>query len=122
MPTQPAKGAHRVTRAARPGGIAGGAVIANARENLGIPYVWGGGSRAGFDCSGFTQYVLRAAGKTIPRTAEAQRRAASRVNGPRPGDLVFFGAPAHHVGIYAGDGKATQKAAIWSSNATYGRF
>lgn len=106
-------------------------VIDHARANLGIPYVWGGSTRAGFDCSGYTKYVFRAAGKSIPRTAESQRRAARRVSEPRPGDLVFIGFPAHHVGIYAGEGKmyhspragkVTQKAKIWSKNVSYGRF
>lgn len=113
------------------GSVSTSGVIAGARANLGIPYVWGGSTPAGFDCSGYTRYVYASAGKRIPRTAEAQRRASQKVSDPRPGDLVFFGAPAHHVGIYAGagkmyhsprTGKVTQKATIWSKNVTYGRF
>ena len=67
---------------------------------------------------------------SLPRTAEAQRAAATPVSNPQPGDLVFFGAPAFHVGIYAGNGmmwdsprtgKATGQRSIWSSNVSYGR-
>ncbi len=64
-------------------------VVNIARSLLGIAYVYGGETPAGFDCSGFTQYVYRKAGVTIPRTASAQQRAATRVSSPKPGDLVF---------------------------------
>ena len=87
---------------------------------------------AGFDCSGFTSYVYRQVGKSIPRTAEAQRAASSKVSNPVPGDLIFFGYPAYHVGIYAGGnmmydsprtGKTTGLHVIWTqSNVSYGRF
>lgn len=80
-------------------------VVNIARTLLGIPYVYGGTSPSGFDCSGFTQYVFRKAGVSIPRTASAQQRAATPVSNPRPGDLVFYGSPAWHVGIYTGNGK-----------------
>jgi cell wall-associated NlpC family hydrolase len=105
-------------------------VLGIAAGLAGIPYVYGGTTPAGFDCSGYTQYVFARAGKSLPRTAEAQRQAATRVSNPQPGDLVFFGAPAFHVGIYAGNGmmwdsprtgKATAKRSIWSSNVSYGR-
>ncbi|HQV84181.1 MAG TPA: C40 family peptidase, partial [Ornithinibacter sp.] len=79
-------------------------VVNIARGLLGIPYVYGGSTPSGFDCSGFTQYVFRKAGISIPRTASAQQRAATRVSNPEPGDLVFFGSPAWHVGIYTGNG------------------
>ena len=99
---------------------------------LGTPYVWAGTTPAGFDCSGFTSYVYRLAGKSLPRTAEAQRAASSKVSNPAPGDLIFFGYPAYHVGIYAGGGmmydsprtgKTTGLHAIWTqSGVSYGRF
>ena len=79
-------------------------VVNIARGLLGIPYVYGGASPSGFDCSGFTQYVFGKAGISIPRTASAQQHAATRVSNPKPGDLVFFGSPAYHVGIYTGNG------------------
>jgi len=105
-------------------------VLGIAESLSGIPYVWGGTSTRGFDCSGYTQHVFRKAGVSLPRTAAQQQRATTRVRDPRPGDLVFFGSPAHHVGIYAGDGKmydaprtgrTTGLHRIWSSNVTYGR-
>ncbi|WP_226346268.1 C40 family peptidase [Agilicoccus flavus] len=103
---------------------------ATAAGLSGIRYRWGGTSTKGFDCSGFTQHVYGRVGVELPRTAAAQQRFAKKTNDPRPGDLVFFGRPAHHVGIYAGKGKMydaprtgkhTGLHRIWSPNATYGR-
>jgi cell wall-associated NlpC family hydrolase len=105
-------------------------VVAIARGLLGIPYVYGGTTPAGFDCSGFTSYVFRQAGISLPRTASAQKAASTPVSNPRPGDLVFFGSPVHHVGIYTGNGmmidsprtgKSTAERPIWTSNVAYGR-
>ena len=90
---------------------AGDAIVAKAKQYLGVPYVWGGSSPSGFDCSGFTQYVMRTCGYTINRTATRQLEngtAVSRSN-LKPGDLVFFertynvDAPVSHVGIYIGN-------------------
>ena len=106
-------------------------VVNIARTLLGIPYVYGGSSPSGFDCSGFTQYVFGKAGISIPRTASAQQDAATPVSDPKPGDLVFFGSPAWHVGIYTGhgmmidsprSGKSTSERAIFSGVSGYGRF
>lgn len=106
-------------------------VVNIARTLLGIPYVYGGSSPSGFDCSGFTQYVFRKAGVSVPRTASAQQRAATPVSSPKPGDLVFFGSPAWHVGIYTGPGmmidspkpgKSTSERDIFSGVSGYGRF
>ncbi len=80
-------------------------VVAIARQYIGVPYVYGGSSPSGFDCSGFTSYVFAKVGKSLPRTAAAQQAAARRVSQPQPGDLVFFGSPAYHVGIYVGNGQ-----------------
>ncbi|WP_052466569.1 C40 family peptidase [Mobilicoccus massiliensis] len=105
-------------------------VVGIAAGLSGIPYRWGGTSTRGFDCSGFTRHVFRKAGVSLPRTAAAQQRAVRRVRDPKPGDLVFFGSPAHHVGIYAGSGRmydsprtgrTTGLHKIWSSRVTYGR-
>jgi len=79
-------------------------VLGIAASLAGIYYVYGGTTTAGFDCSGYTQYVFAKVGVSLPRTAEEQRQATTPVTNPQPGDLVFFGAPAHHVGIYAGNG------------------
>jgi len=83
-----------------------------AASLAGIPYNFGGTTTAGFDCSGYTQYVFGQLGITLPRTAEDQRQAATPVSTPKVGDLVFFGTPAYHVGIYAGNGK------MWDSPRT----
>jgi cell wall-associated NlpC family hydrolase len=105
-------------------------VIGIAASLAGIYYVYGGTTTAGFDCSGYTQYVFRKMGISLPRTAEAQRQAVTRVTTPQVGDLVFFGSPAYHVGIYAGhgmmwdsphSGSAVALRSIWTSRATYGR-
>jgi peptidoglycan DL-endopeptidase CwlO len=105
-------------------------VLRIAASLAGIYYVYGGTTTRGFDCSGFTQYVFARRGVDLPRTAEQQRRAVRKVTSPRPGDLVFFGAPAYHVGIYAGHGtmwdsprtgRAISLRAIWTSSVTYGR-
>lgn len=82
-------------------------IVPYARRFLGVPYRWGGSSPSGFDCSGFTSYVYRnAAGVSIPRTSRAQSRFGQPVSRAHlmPGDLVFFGSPVHHVGIYVGGG------------------
>ena len=79
-------------------------VIAIAKQYIGTPYVYGGSTPSGFDCSGFTQYVFAKAGKSLPRVTTAQQAAATPVSNPQPGDLVFFGSPSWHVGIYLGDG------------------
>jgi peptidoglycan DL-endopeptidase CwlO len=107
-----------------------GGVIGIAASLAGIPYVYGGTTTAGFDCSGYTQYVFAKLGITLPRTAEDQRQAVTAVSNPQPGDLVFFGSPASHVGIYAGNnmmwnsphsGAVVALQSIWSSTVTYGR-
>jgi cell wall-associated NlpC family hydrolase len=81
-------------------------VLAYASNFLGIPYVWGGTSPSGFDCSGFTQYVFAHFGVNLPRVSEDQQNVGTFVSRAnlQPGDLVFFGTPAHHVGIYIGGG------------------
>jgi len=82
-------------------------VIANAKQYLGVPYVWGGSTPSGFDCSGFVSYVYRSVGISLPRTSRAQQNVGTRVSlsQVQPGDLVFQGSPAYHVGIYIGGGQ-----------------
>ena len=107
-----------------------GSILSIAASLAGIYYVYGGTTPAGFDCSGYTQYVFAKVGITLPRTSEAQQAAATAVSNPQPGDLVFFGSPAYHVGINAGNGMmwasphtgaAISLQAVYSSSATYGR-
>jgi len=137
---QPSRSSRRTSPVAADSGNDSGAtqerpassgVLGVAASLTGISYVYGGTTPAGFDCSGYTQWVFGKAGTSLPRTAEAQRQAATPVSDPQPGDLVFFGAPAFHVGIYAGGGmmydsprtgRTTGRHSIWSSNVTYGRF
>ena len=79
-----------------------------ACDYIGTPYVYGGSSPSGFDCSGFTSYVYRQLGISLPRIADSQRGAGSYVSSDEleSGDLVFFGSGgyANHVGMYVGDG------------------
>ncbi|MFJ7724975.1 NlpC/P60 family protein [Neobacillus sp. NPDC097160] len=83
------------------------AVIAYAKQFLGVPYVWGGTTPNGFDCSGFTSYVYRAVGINLPRVSRDQQNVGTRISPSQvqPGDLVFRGSPAHHVGIFIGNGQ-----------------
>lgn len=90
-------------------------LIAKAEQYLGTPYVWGGYSPSGFDCSGFVSYVVNncGAGFSFGRlTAESWRQQCSIISASqaRPGDLIFFQGTyntsgASHIGIYLGDGK-----------------
>jgi cell wall-associated NlpC family hydrolase len=88
----------------------GARIIAEARKFVGnTPYVWGGTTPRGFDCSGYAQYVYKHAGAPrLPRTAEQQRRRDRRIPRrlARPGDEVFYlsHGSAYHVAIYAGHG------------------
>ena len=82
----------------------------HALSLLGVPYVFGGTSRDGFDCSGYTQYVFKGSGTYLPRTASEQFKVGSSVtqNQLQAGDLVFFStytSGASHVGIYIGGGR-----------------
>ena len=90
-------------------GDLGAQAVASARQYIGVPYVWGGEDpRTGVDCSGLVQYVYGKLGIKLPRVSQDQAHVGRKVDSlsqARPGDLVFFGEPAHHVGIYVGDGK-----------------
>ena len=92
-------------KADRPQRVASGGVLDVAASLTGIPYVYGGSTPAGFDCSGFTQYVFAQVGISLGRTTYAQYAQTYAVSDPRPGDLVFYGGSSPwHVGIYAGNG------------------
>jgi cell wall-associated NlpC family hydrolase len=110
-------------------------VLREAAKLKGIPYVWGGTTTRGFDCSGYTGYVYKMAGKTLPRTSRQQYSAIQHISrtAAKPGDLVFFksgGGTVYHVGIYAGGnmlwhssrpGRPVAKATIWTSSVYFGR-
>lgn len=85
------------------------ALTKSALRFLGVPYVFGGTSTSGFDCSGYVQHVFAMLGVSLPRTADAQYYAGRpTAGGMRPGDLVFFQTyepGPSHVGIYLGNGQ-----------------
>lgn len=93
-----------------PKGSSSSSVVSNATKYLGVPYVWGGGSPSGFDCSGFTQYVYQETyGINIGSWTGAQQYAGERVSvsNARPGDLLMWGkgSSTSHVAIYIGNGQ-----------------
>jgi cell wall-associated NlpC family hydrolase len=112
----------------------GSSVLAIAARYVGTPYVYGGTTPRGFDCSGYVRYVYGQLGVSLPRTANAQMLATKRISRSeaKPGDLVFFvsGGRAYHDGIYAGNGmiydaprsgKTVSKRAIWDATIVFGR-
>lgn len=93
---------------------AGSSIVAIAKQFLGCPYVYGASGPNAFDCSGFTSYVYRQVGISIPHGATSQYRGGTPVSREniQPGDLVFIADPAYcagypisHVGIYIGNGQ-----------------
>lgn len=84
------------------------ALIAEGKKYIGVPYVWGGTTPSGFDCSGFLNYVYKTQGISLPRTVAAIWDSAKPVAAPQKGDIVFFttytSGPSH-AGIYLGDNK-----------------
>ncbi len=92
-----------------PPGSGHSSAVAIAQRYLGVPYVWGGASPSGFDCSGLVMYVYAQLGISLPHSAAMQYGYGTHLSRDQlaPGDLVFFGysaASIHHVGIYAGGG------------------
>lgn len=85
-----------------------GSVVSIAHSLTGTPYSYSGTTPAAFDCSGFTSYVFKQAGRSLPRTAAGQYSATTRISQSqaKPGDLIFFsqGGGIDHVGIYLGGG------------------
>jgi peptidoglycan DL-endopeptidase CwlO len=85
--------------------ISSNSIVAYASNFLGTQYEWGGNGPGTFDCSGFVKYVYAHFGVSLPRVASDQQQVGQAVSSGelQPGDLVFFGYPAHHVGIYVGN-------------------
>ncbi|MCU1589435.1 MAG: hypothetical protein JWP11_691 [Frankiales bacterium] len=84
-----------------------GAAVAEAYNKLGSPYEWAAAGPSRFDCSGLTMWVWARGGVSLPHSAAAQYDSIQHVaqSDVQPGDLVFFGSPIHHVGIYIGGGQ-----------------
>lgn len=80
-------------------------VLAAAQTWIGVPYEFGGNTRHGIDCSGFTLQVFATVGVHLPRVSYLQAKRGRRTTSPQPGDLVAFGRPVEHVGIYLGNGQ-----------------
>jgi gamma-D-glutamyl-L-lysine dipeptidyl-peptidase len=93
-------------------GHIGREIVEQGKRFLDLPYLWGGMSSYGYDCSGFTYNMHRYVGISIPRDASDQAKQGTRIEREQlePGDLLFFAyeegkGAIHHVGIYAGDGR-----------------
>ena len=86
-------------------------IIATAKSFIGVPYLWGGTTPAGFDCSGFTQYVMAKNGISLLRVSIDQSKNGNEVaySDLKPGNLMFFDMTENgvvsHVGIYLGNGQ-----------------
>lgn len=82
-------------------------VISSAQSKIGSPYVWGATGPSSFDCSGLMQYAFSSAGVSLPRVSADQAKVGSYVSRSdlKPGDMVFWGEPVHHVGLYVGNGE-----------------
>lgn len=85
----------------------GNAAVSFALAQLGDSYAYGGTGPSSWDCSGLTQAALKAAGKSAPRTSQAQASGGQQVSlsQAQPGDLVVYYSGASHIGIYIGDGQ-----------------
>jgi len=83
-----------------------GSPVETALGYHGVPYLWGGESPRGFDCSGLVLYVMKQHGVSLPHYSGSQFQMGERVAPAdlQPGDAVFFGSPIHHVGMYVGAG------------------
>jgi len=110
-----------------PASAYGSTIVSIAARYVGVPYVYGGTTPDGFDCSGFTSYVYAQVGISLPRTSSAQGSVGTKVSRDQaqPGDLIW--TPGH-IAIYAGDnmmidaprpGKTVQFRQIWQSNPTF---
>lgn len=102
-----------------------GPILLTAEKYIGTPYVWGGESPAGFDCSGFVQHVYAENGVALPRTVDGLHNVGTVTTTPQPGDLVLTSS---HVALYVAPGwqidsprpgKTVQIRPIWQKNPIY---
>jgi len=104
---KPVKNSNPINKISPGGNFSNNDVLGYATQFLGTPYLWGGTTPAGFDCSGFTQYVYSHFGVSLGRTTYDQINDGPSISKSdlKPGDLVFFGTidNPHHMGIYMGD-------------------
>ncbi|MDX6453769.1 MAG: gamma-D-glutamyl-L-lysine dipeptidyl-peptidase [Gaiellaceae bacterium] len=84
---------------------ASGSPVDVARSYLGVPYLWGGMSDRGIDCSGLVHMAYRRLGRLVPRDADQQEEAAAEVDELQPGDLITYGDPADHIAFWLGEGR-----------------
>jgi len=101
------RGARTLSPAYQPASATGEALLADAQKYVGVPYLWGGTTPKGFDCSGLIQYAAKEVGITLPRTAAQQATVGTEVPSlaqAKPGDLVVL-ENGHHIGIYVGNGQ-----------------
>jgi cell wall-associated NlpC family hydrolase len=84
-----------------------GGVVAYAKSRIGCPYVWAASGPSEFDCSGLAMWCYGKIGISLPHSSQEQYNSGPHVSRKdlEPGDLVFFGSPIHHVGIYVGGGE-----------------
>ena len=121
-----ATAASPATSSAVPASASGSAILEIASRYVGVPYLWGGGTPSGFDCSGFTSYVYAQLGITLPHSSQAQLSSGTVVSraDALPGDLMI--TPGH-VALYAGGdmlidatpGKTIRFHAIYQSNPVF---
>jgi cell wall-associated NlpC family hydrolase len=93
-----------------PASPGGRAAVQAALSQLGKPYIWGADGPGGFDCSGLMLFAWHTAGKSLPHSSRSQYASTTRVavGQVKPGDLVFYGSPIHHVGMYVGNGQMVE--------------
>ena len=101
-----------------------GNVVDYARSRLGCPYVWAATGPGAFDCSGLAMWCYAQIGISLPHSSRDQINVGQRVSQKdlQPGDLVFFGSPIHHVGIYIGGGQMIEAPYTGASVRVAGAF
>jgi cell wall-associated NlpC family hydrolase len=106
-PSSPPSGGPAAQPSPPPPSAGAQAAIDEAKRQLGKPYQYGASGPDSFDCSGLTSWSWRAGGKSLPHSSRAQWSATSRVaiDDLMPGDIVFYGNPIHHVGLFVGNGQ-----------------